>query len=383
MLHDLDNSDEEPDFTHVDLTKRCNEPEAADTEECDRLPRKYAPDDLLSEETDPSCKANWFLAAYWPVYVGNFKVDKWVEDTWYEQVSNYFAYNGLLTRMIYIHHQPNDKAFSKYQRQCMLIDMLVYFTSKADADRAIATCHRDPYFGYKLIVLPGRDPIYFNKERCVRFAALGDSCKFTPLETVMENALSRHGPVTFAGRYPNEIIILEFVSIQAMVAAVASQFRWKPSPLKQEFMKQRFIEEDVKLDIEWAKESNPTFMDMQPKPSVLVHLFEGVRPNVSPLWKGHETYVKAPVLLKLRKETNKRMRMLAFNKKYKIQKPKKPETEIVTRDPALPPPKTRRQNEADNMKSINWFLRYYGAAPISRATVRDVQMKVQKQMQGK
>lgn len=371
-MQDMNNSDEEPDFTRADLTKLCNEPGTAS----DGIPRKYTLEDLASQETDPSCTEDWFLAGYWPVYVGNFKVEKWDESTWYEQISNYFAYNGLLTRMIYVHHRHDDKKFAAYQEQCMLIDMLVYFASKADANRAMATCHRDSYYGYKLHVLPGRDPVFFDKERSVRFIALGDTSEYTPLETFIGNALNYHGQVVFSGRYTDESVVIEFVSTEDMCAGVGSQYRWKPTSLHRKCMKQRFIEQNVKMNIERANEANPAaFMDMQPKPSVLIQLLEGIQPNVSTAWKGHESYVKSPTWVQHRMEQKQQQRFRSKCKKQKIPIPE----ELCHRN------KTKRQIEQDNLKWINWFLQHNGAKPISRGTVEQKvhQPMRQKRAQGK
>lgn len=347
---------EEPDFTYGQDSKGSNNQAKPSTEAPKEDVRLYP------VQKDPSCKPDWILAAYWPVYVGNFKMEVWEEETWYDQVANYFAYYGLLTRMVVFHrHRPLEQ-FRIYQNNCHILDMLVYFTSKEDAERAIATCHGDNYYGYKINVLPGRTPVYFDNPRSVRFIEIANHY---PVEWRMEVAFSEQEPVDFIGRYPENDVIVEFASIEAMLAAIASQIKWKPTTMEALTMKQRFLEGDAVMDIEWAAQSNPAFMDQKPQPDVLQRLFEGARPNVSTAWQGHRKFAYAPLFRKNRLKEKRRTQSLMAKHRNRFRKPK---TEIVSRDAprAMTPTEWRRRKEADVFQTTNRLLRQYGRAPLSR-----------------
>lgn len=385
------NDEEEPDFTcGSEETEQTQRPVAASqavtegeaVREDVRLPWRYSEGNLNPTEKDPSCKKpNWPLASFWPVYVGNFKVEFWQdagqEQAWYEQVSNYFAYRcGLLTRMVFFNRSQDTETFKKYQKNCHLVDMLVYFTSKVDAERAIETCHRDSYYGYNINVLPGRTPVFFDNTRSVRFV---DLAFHYPVEWNIEDTFAKQGPVSFVGRYPERDVIVEFGTTEAMVSGIASQMKWKPVPLKEATPKQRFLEEDVIMEIEWIIESNPAFMDQKPNPAVLEQLFEGTRPHVPTPWEGHTKAIKAP-LFKQNRMKEKRRKMQLMEKHQ--NRAKMPRTEIVSRDgPPRPPAggpsgnilakQTRRQKEADNVEAINWMLRQHGAGTTTKTAIRE------------
>lgn len=149
LSNEADNFEEEPDFTCPDAPERCSQTIT------DRVPHKnveyvvlsraYTQGDLTPVLKDTACNPEWPLAAYWPVYVANFRATSSAEQTVFKEVSHFFAYNGLLTRMILLGKHYGGEAFQKYQEDSMLFDMLVYFVSKEDADRAIATCHQVRY----------------------------------------------------------------------------------------------------------------------------------------------------------------------------------------------------------------------------------------------
>lgn len=373
MFNDPESSDVEPDFTYPKDTKPVHESAANQSIQVEqqvsedvRLGWRYAEEDLVPVQKDPSCDQNWPLAAYWPVYVGNFKVEQWKDEPLYDQVSNYFAYYGLLTRMIFFNRDQTSEYFSKYRRNCELLDMLVYFTSREDAERAIEICHHDSYYGYNINVLPGRAAEFFDNSRSVRFVELP---YHYPVEWLMENHFSEQGPVSFVGRYPDNDVIVEFGTIEAMVAGIGSQMKWKPVPLREQTMKQRFLEADVTMAIEWAMLSNPTFMEQKLTGDVLQRLFEGARPNVSTAWQGHAKFARAPLFRKNRAKQRRRTKYMMEKRRNEAKKPK---TEIVSRDtPRVPSGrKSKREKEADNIVAINRMLRQYGAEPVCKSMFR-------------
>lgn len=288
LCNEADNFEEEPDFTCPDAPERCSQTIT------DRVPHKnveyvvlsraYTQGDLTPVLKDTACNPEWPLAAYWPVYVANFRATSSAEQTVFKEVSHFFAYNGLLTRMILLGKHYGGEAFQKYQEDSMLFDMLVYFVSKEDADRAIATCHQVSYYGYKLTVLPGRIPIYYDEKRSVRIV---DVAAPYPQERQIEEDLSKHVPVQFIGRYSNCSVGVEFLSAADMLTAIEGQRRWAPHRMPCDTMKQRFIEGQVTKIIKYTIMATPSFLDMKPGAVVLRWLLEGYRPFVNLDWRGH------------------------------------------------------------------------------------------------
>lgn len=344
--------------------------------------------DLYPTAMDPGCDPRWALAAYWPVYVSNFKALVWQEDTWYKQVSNYFAHKRLLTRMIYF-HQIEDEIFLQCQKESQMLDMLVYFTSQKDAEKAIKTCHRDSYYGHYLNVFHGRRPDYFSSERTVRLEVSGPT-HLTMSDTFVENKLKSFGKVEVAARTTPNHVYVQFSSVQDMVSAVGSQYLWSPSPLKKPVMKQRFIESEVKMGIEWAIQSNDYFMDMQPSADVVKCILGGFRLNVKTNWKGHKAPKKSDFSKSRLKQSRERMKMLAKQSRKDITMNKSklrkaalklfhnPDAEIPglvsvtpaasdTMSPMLD--RTPRPKISDALKGVNWFLRIHGKPPVSKAII--------------
>ncbi|XP_058825075.1 uncharacterized protein LOC131685390 [Topomyia yanbarensis] len=300
-------SEDEPDFT-----KRCNEP-SNDAEDCDDdqriLPmvanesqkgkksrrkmdkhavmsgipqcKKYRPEDLYPmKKPDES----FSLSAYHPVYVGNFKVIAWDKKVWYEQISSYFAYKGLLTRMVYFHQNKND-SFTKFQEVNRLIDMLVYFTTELDALQAIKLCHRDVYYGHKLNVLPGRKPQCFDTRVTVRFLLPSDEMH-NKTESIVEEELG--GNVSHIMQDSVRRTLVQFVNKKAMLKAISTQSLYIPIRAHKKTKRQRFLEEDAEQRIEWAIKTYPSFMEMKPGPSILQALYDGTQPPVDTSWMNHD-----------------------------------------------------------------------------------------------
>ncbi|XP_058446165.1 uncharacterized protein LOC131427199 [Malaya genurostris] len=379
------NSDEEPDFTDG---QSCNQPANGDDSEDDQLERVplgrcYKPEDLYPTVA-ASYVPTWPLDLYHPVYVGNFKVLSWDENNWYEQVSTYFAYKGLLTRMVYFHQSESDPFF-EFQKTNQLIDMLVYFTSQKDASMAISLCHRDSYYGHKLNVLSGRKPQYFQPPISVRFEH--NSYKMHHMsESFVEQALACFGDVRYIMKDSLQGTMVEFGSKRAMLAAVASQSMYKPVQVKPSVMKQRFIEEDVKSEIDEVLKSNPSFMEMKPRRIILQYLYEGIRPLVDTTWMNHDVPKRSKFEAEFRKKKSERTRFL-IRRLQKRRKNKRagnnPEPDEKTSNtdepkptpqaqPARNPPenqKSMKQARAETLEAVNSFLQRHGAPPMSRDTV--------------
>ncbi|XP_058825007.1 uncharacterized protein LOC131685358 [Topomyia yanbarensis] len=245
--------------------------------------RKYRPEDLYPKKK-PYDSESFTLSAYHPVYVGNFKVIAWDEKVWYEQISSYFAYKGLLTRMVYFHQNKND-SFTKFQEVNRLIDMLVYFTTELDANQAVKLCHRDVYYGHKLNVLPGRKPQCFDIYVTVRFLLPTDEMH-NKTESIVEEELG--GQVTHIMQDSVRRTVVQFVSKKAMLTAISRQSSYIPIRTYTKTKKQRFLEEDATQRIECAIQTYPSFMEMKPAPSILQSLYDGTRPSVDTSWMNHD-----------------------------------------------------------------------------------------------
>ncbi|XP_062562456.1 uncharacterized protein LOC134225989 [Armigeres subalbatus] len=318
------------------------------------LPRNYSADDLYPSEKDPRCDPDWQLSTFWPVFVGNFRVEVWKQEAWLTQVSNYFAYRGLLTRMIFFpRNEPG--LFANYQKNCLLTDMLVYFTSKEDSERAIATCHQDSYYGFKLNVLPGRTPLYYDNSRSILFTKVGSEL---PQEYNIVRVLSKFGSIDFAARFPEEDVLVEFGTTDGMLCALQGQMKWTPRRMNKETMKQRFVEATVMNEIELAMRSNATFMDMRPDESVLQRLFEGKCPIVDTPWMNHKRYLKS-----------------SFTKGCRKWHPKQRRRRRQAGGSGLP----KNQLQKMNIQITNQILKRYGISPISKDSVREIQKKAQKE----
>lgn len=317
------------------------------------LPRKYSADDLYPTEKDPNCDSEWQLSPFWPVFVGNFRVEEWKKEAWPTQVSNYFGYKGLLTRMIFFpRNEPG--VFADYQKNSLLTDMLVYFTSKEDSERAIATCHQDSYYGFKLNVLPGRIPLYYDNSRSIVFTRVGSEL---PQEYNIVRVLSKFGSIDFAARFPEEDVLVEFDSTDGMLSALQSQMKWTPKRMTKDTMKQRFVEATVIEEIESEMQLNATFIDMRPNESVLQRLYEGKCPIVDTAWMKHKRYLKSPFMIACRKWNphKKRRNRKAGNR--------------------LPRSKLQKLN----IQRTNYILKRYGISPISKDSVREIQKSVRLQ----
>ncbi|XP_058825112.1 uncharacterized protein LOC131685427 [Topomyia yanbarensis] len=382
-------SDDEPDFTNHSYDQQCYEPSDVGTDgpgddQLDSVPlgRTYKPQDLYPMANSHGA-TTWPLESYHPVYVGNFKMLSLEEEAWYEQVSTYFAYKGLLTRMVYF-HQLEKKLFSQFQRNHALLDMLVYFTSKRDADKAIKLCHRDSYYGHKLNVLPGRRPVYFDSQKSVLLFKKYNG-RFCKSETFVEQDLSTFGQVKFIMKDSLDRTLVEFVSKQSMLAAVSTQSTFEPSVIEGNVMKQRFIEQDVKLGIEWTLQSNPSFMEMKPRRIILQYLYEGKRPLVDTSWMNNKSPMPCELAATNRRKWRQRNRILigryiakkqAKDNKTKaevFENPEKIGSNASSVDPPAEKPvvkqKSSKQKRAETLQLVNNFMRKHGMPPKSMTEI--------------
>ncbi|XP_055613683.1 uncharacterized protein LOC129760124 [Uranotaenia lowii] len=286
-----DSSEEEPDFC-LPQTKNQQEPERDENSKGNHpvewVFRRHTLQELYPKTPDSGSGKDFLPGAYWPVYVNGFKVESTDQADWYDQVANYFAHHGLLTRMVYF-HLPEGR-FSEHQLKYQVMDMLVYFVSQKDAQRAIQVCHRESYYGYKLNVLCGREPQLFDVSRSFvakDFAADSGQrgCEF-PTEFRLEYRLEMFGNVEYTNRVSLEEIAFQFESREAMINALEKVNQFTPAENKLPHM-QRYLEKDVLESIKQRIQTDPSFMDSMPKPHILQYFLDGVQPEISTPWKNH------------------------------------------------------------------------------------------------
>ncbi|XP_021693584.1 uncharacterized protein LOC5572405 [Aedes aegypti] len=249
--------------------------------------KTYSRNELYPTELDPDCYPPWALSPYWPVYVSNFRLNSLDETERNAQISTYFACKGLLTRMIYI-RENDDPFFRNHQSKTLLLDMLVYFTCKADADRAIRCCDRTTYYGHVLNVFPGRVPVYFDPSLTVRFK-IPKQYSVEHTETPTERGFkARYGPgiVSTIVKHSECKLLVEFEARYLMNLAVSQCDLWIPSRLTEPVRKQRYLEQDCRYDMMFLLQENPGFIDMLPPENVLQDLLHGRLPPVNKDWDG-------------------------------------------------------------------------------------------------
>lgn len=291
LLHWSNNLiEDEPDFAHPFKekptaqrgTKRASENTASPMpRKVAKMTRKYTEADLNPTEKDSRCNPDWQLAPFWPVYVSNFKVKELGENVLHTQVSEYFASKGLLTRMIF-HEGPGNQYYDGLQKKNKLMDMLVYFVRKQDADDAIRLCHGEMYRGFKLNLFCGRQPDYFDNNRCL-VVANGNK---TNVEELVQQACVAELPEC-TGRRSLGQYVAQFATPNGIFAATMQLQELNPTTLKGRFKKQRFVEREVKAEILQKIESTPAFMDMKPRDTVLQSLLKGIIPQVDLGWKNN------------------------------------------------------------------------------------------------
>uniref|UniRef100_A0A1Q3G1T9 Uncharacterized protein n=1 Tax=Culex tarsalis TaxID=7177 RepID=A0A1Q3G1T9_CULTA len=339
----------------------------------------------------------WPLASYWPVYVSNFMVNNWIEESddyslkyWYTQVSDFFAYKGFQTRMIYFHLL--DTEYLRVQKKNSLIEALVYFGSEEEAERAIATCHRCQYFGHWLNVFPGRTPEHFCNERAVRLVKKSGQVA----ESFLENCLNPFGKVELIIRHAEGNILVQFETKEDMLKALPSQNTWKPILLNGPVRIQRFLESDVKMGIKWASESQEGFLDQRPRSKVLQYFEDGIHPIVENTWTRFDVPKISKGIKNEKRSRKMRQSLLSKRKRIKrhyekvmkteeYQKMSEEEKRALTEELSnkygfnpFAPKKPRghpncltpRQKQASVLKSVNWLLRQNGKPTLTKADQR-------------
>ncbi|XP_021693583.1 uncharacterized protein LOC5572408 [Aedes aegypti] len=245
--------------------------------------KEYTREDLYPTELDPTCYPAWTLSPYWPVYVSNFMLNSFDELERNTQIATYFASKGLLSRMIYIWCK-DEPYFKRHQKCTLVLDMLVYFTSKEDADRAIRCCDKTTYYGHRLNVMPGRIPLYFDPERTICFKMAKRAIHVT--DTWVELTLRNLGieNIDTIVRHSDCEVFVEFGDVHSMRKAVSESKKWIPSRLTCPVRKQRFLEDDCKYDMMFLIQEDPSFLDMLPPEYALNDLLNGKLPPVVRDW---------------------------------------------------------------------------------------------------
>ncbi|XP_062557999.1 uncharacterized protein LOC134222869 [Armigeres subalbatus] len=249
--------------------------------------RAYSRTDLYPTELDPKCYPAWTLSPYWPIYVSNFRLNSLDMADRNAQISTYFASKGLLSRMIYI-RENDDPFFETHQSKTLLLDMLVYFTSKEDAERAIRCCDKTTYYGHVLNVYPGRSPEYFDPSRTVRFQ-IPEEYSVEHTETPTELGFKCRGPGNISTIVKHSVteLFVEFEDEYSMNLAVTQCLLWIPSrPGPRLVRKQRFLEQDCKYEMMFFIQQNSGFIDQLPPENVLQCLLSGKLPRVQNDWDG-------------------------------------------------------------------------------------------------
>ncbi|XP_039446813.1 uncharacterized protein LOC120426161 [Culex pipiens pallens] len=257
--------------------------------------RSYSAADLLPTALDSSCEPSWPLANLWPVYVENFRLNTLNVALRNDQIHNYFAAKGLLATRIFIHDLPKQPFFVWYQKKAMVLDMLVYFTSQDDADKAIQLCHRDSYYGHYLNVFPGRRPVFHDAERSgqteitfqpqMKIAEHPRLISSTYFEENILEALPQD--ISCITRPEKRFVIFEYVQrdrLEATLPRLAEEIHRKARFLTKPRRKQRYLESEMRDHILEQLLGDPLFITAQPKPELLEALLAGGVPAALLNW---------------------------------------------------------------------------------------------------
>nr|XP_029724692.1 uncharacterized protein LOC109403083 [Aedes albopictus]XP_029724695.1 uncharacterized protein LOC109403083 [Aedes albopictus] len=248
-------------------------------------PRTYTKSELQPTDIDPRCKADFPLAKYWPVYLGNFYVPRAKSDyNVFFTAHKYFASKGLPSFMIF---RLKDTFFEEYQMRVGLFDMLVYFINKKDANRAINACHGDTFYGHKLKVYDGRT--------AMKALAAGRNSKLFKVkhlvaedkletETVLEDYLRQYGQVVFLSKQSLDHFVVQLNHQPNRKGSIMQDPRLKATPVKGPIKKQRFIEGDVMDELNKQITDNPKFMRTRLHFLYLKFISHGVIPKMRMPW---------------------------------------------------------------------------------------------------
>ncbi|EDS38390.1 conserved hypothetical protein [Culex quinquefasciatus] len=248
-----------------------------------KAPRTYREKDFRPTEKDPRCKDDWTLAAFWPVYVSNFRLfNKFDSDTsCIHAVHKYFAAKGLPSFMVF---RWKDSFFNDYQKRVGVYDFLVYFCTEKDANRAIQWCNRESYYGHKLNVYSGRTPDLFSKQKSWRLKHLKAEDKLET-ESNLEQYLRRYGEVRCVSKQDLDGVLVEFdKTFEDFESLFAEDRRIEASPIEGPVSRQRFVEQDVEEEILKWIEGKPKVVKTRPRNFLLRSLKHGVIPEMWNLW---------------------------------------------------------------------------------------------------
>lgn len=248
-----------------------------------KAPRTYREKDFRPTEKDPRCKEDWPLAAFWPVYVSNFRLfHRFDSDTnCLHAVHKYFAAKGLPSFMVF---RWKDNFFNEYQKRVGLYDFLVYFCTEKDANRAIQWCNRESYYGHKLNVYNGRTPDLFAKQKSWRLKHLKAEDKLET-ESNLEQYLRRYGEVRSVSKQDLDGVFVEFEkTFEDFESLFAEDRRIEATLVEGPVSRQRFVERDVEDEIQKALEAKPKLIKTRPRNFLLKSLKHGVIPEMWNLW---------------------------------------------------------------------------------------------------
>ncbi|KAL1396415.1 hypothetical protein pipiens_002698 [Culex pipiens pipiens] len=105
--------------------------------------RTYTPDDQ-----GPPGSEEFYPAAFYPVYMGNFFCNRPAELA--ACVQAFFTARGLMVRMVFSRDAASDPFRTLQTRNC-LYDCLVYFCRPEDAEDAENYLHRYLYYGHRVL----------------------------------------------------------------------------------------------------------------------------------------------------------------------------------------------------------------------------------------
>nr|XP_019550809.2 uncharacterized protein LOC109420815 isoform X1 [Aedes albopictus] len=273
----------------------------------------YTQADLRPTLKDPRCNPNFPLAAYWPVYLGNFWCDVYTQRT--ERIQEYFGSKGLLVRMVFSRSGACDP-FLKEQKRCQCYDFLVYFVSQQDAHDAVYYCNRDMYYGHRLNVLPGRTPAPFDVSKSAQHTLLQPE-RMQLTEQVFERYANDvlGAQISCIVRHSTEDLMVQYASVDDRNKVIRSCQIALPGTISVCQAKQRFLEQNVEMEIMMWMREDADFMDMLPPDNVLQALFNGLVPDVDQGWK---TLVKLPPVKKMNIKATS-ARRLHLIKRVRIQ----------------------------------------------------------------
>ncbi|XP_058825076.1 uncharacterized protein LOC131685391 [Topomyia yanbarensis] len=254
-----------------------------------QMQRKYTLQDLHPTLKDPRCDPNWPLANLWPVFVSNFRCADVTKLDF--SLRRFFASKGLFVRWWF---QQTDDYYREFQTRAGLYDMLVYFVSEKDAQLAIERCNRTIFEAYTLNVLDGREPVYFPADRTIYFKNMKSGFVFS--QQFFEKHMARYGHVVCAVKYDIKTGAVEYRGTQGKHKARNAQRLWNAVPVPNDLKKQRYLEDDLRHNIQQCLQNYPDVLKVNENDAVTRWALGD--PNESLLLQSHNTgrqYVAKPL----------------------------------------------------------------------------------------